>query len=130
VAQFEDLQSELVAPRRVNAILIGSFAGLALLLGSIGIYGVLSYAVGERQEITGMVLRSGIRVVACGVGLGLAGSLALARWISSELWGVRATDPWTLGTVVAVLTAVGMLACAIPARRAARVDPLVALRCE
>jgi putative ABC transport system permease protein len=144
VAKVEDLQSELVAPRRVNAILIGAFAVLALLLGSIGIYGVLSYAVGERtnefgirialgarpQEITGMVLRSGIRVVTCGIGLGLAGSLALARWISSELWGVRATDPWTLGTVLVILTAVGMLACAIPARRAARVDPLVALRCE
>jgi putative ABC transport system permease protein len=144
VASFEDLRSESDAPRRVNAILIGAFAGLALLLGSVGIYGVLSYAVGERthefgirialgarpQEITGMVLRSGIRVVACGVVLGLAGSLALARWISSELWGVRATDPWTLGTVVVVLTAVGVLACAIPARRAAKVDPLVSLRCE
>jgi putative ABC transport system permease protein len=144
VASFEDVRSEWVAPRRVNAILIGSFAGLALLLGSIGIYGVLSYAVGERthefgirialgarpREITGMVLRSGIKVVACGVGLGLVGSLALARWISAELWGVRATDPWTLGTVMAILTAVGILACAIPARRAARVDPLTALRCE
>lgn len=144
VASFEDVRSEWVAPRRVNAILITAFAGLALLLGSIGIYGVLSYAVGERtnefgiriamgarpQEITAMVLRSGIRVVAGGIGLGLAGSLALARWISSELWGVRATDPWTLGAVVVVLTAVGMLACAIPARRASRVDPLVALRCE
>jgi putative ABC transport system permease protein len=144
VASFDDVRSEWVAPRRVNAILIGSFAGLALLLGSIGIYGVLSYAVGERshefgirialgarpKEITGMVLRSGIKVVACGVGLGLVGSLALARWISAELWGVRATDPWTLGTVMAILTAVGILACAIPARRAAKVDPLVALRCE
>ncbi len=141
---FEDLRSESVAPRRVNAILISAFAGLALLLGSIGIYGVLSYAVGERthefgirialgarpKEITGMVLRSGIRVVACGVGLGLVGSLALARWISAELWGVRATDPWTLGAVAAILTAVGILACAIPARRAAKVDPLTALRCE
>jgi len=141
---FEDLRSEWVAPRRVNAILMGSFAGLALLLGSVGIYGVLSYAVGERthefgirialgarpQEITGMVLRGGIRVVACGVVLGLAGSLALARWISSELWGVRATDPWTLGTVAVILTAVGVLACAIPASRAAKVDPLVSLRCE
>jgi putative ABC transport system permease protein len=144
VANFEDLRSDWVSPRRVNAILIGAFAGLALLLGSIGIYGVLSYAVGERthefgirialgarpKEITGMVLRSGIRVVACGVGLGLAGSLVLARWISAELWGVRATDPWTLGTVITILTAVGVLACAIPARRAARVDPLAALRCE
>jgi putative ABC transport system permease protein len=144
VASFEDLRSKAVAPRRVNAILIGTFAGLALLLGSIGTYGVLSYAVGERthefgirmalgarpQEITRIVLRSGVRVVACGVALGLAGSLALARWISAELWGVSATDPWTLGTVVAILTAVGMFACAIPAIRAAKADPLAALRCE
>jgi len=144
VTKFEDLRSEWVAPRRVNAILIGGFAGLALLLGSIGIYGVLSYAVGERRhefgvrialgarprEITGMVLRSGLKVVTCGVVLGLAGSLALARWISSELWGVRATDPWTLGPVVVILTLVGILACTIPARRAAKVDPLVSLRCE
>jgi putative ABC transport system permease protein len=144
VADFEDLRSEWVAPRRVNAILIGCFAVLALVLGSVGIYGVLSFAVGERthefgirmalgarpKEITAMVLRSGIRVLACGIGLGLVGSFALARWISAELWGVRATDPWTLGTVVMVLAAVGILACAIPARRAARVDPLVSLRCN
>jgi len=73
-------------------------------------------------EITGMVLRNGIRVVACGV--------ALARWISSEPWGVRTTDPWTLGAVVAILSTVGILACTLPAMRASRVDPLAALRCE
>jgi len=69
-----------------------------------------------------MVLRNGIRVVACGV--------ALARWISSEPWGVRTTDPWTLGAVVAILSTVGILACTLPAMRASRVDPLAALRCE
>jgi len=144
LGSFEEEQSEYAAPRGVNAFLILSFATLALLLGAIGIYGVLSYAVGERThefgiriavgarpgEIVAMVLRRGMKVVAAGAALGLVGGWALARSLSAELWGVRPGDPMTFAIVAPMILAAGILACAIPARRAARVEPVVALRCE
>jgi ABC-type antimicrobial peptide transport system permease subunit len=125
-------------------LLIAAFAALALLLGSIGIYGVVAYSVGRRtheigirmalgahqQQILGMVLRKGLALIAAGVVTGLAAGLGLLRLIASQLWGISPTDPWTLAAVAAILVASGIAACSVPARRAARVDPTVALRYE
>jgi len=105
---------------------------------------VVSYSVGRRtheigvrmalgahqSQILGMVLRNGLGLIAAGVAIGLVASVGLTRLISSELWGVSATDPWTFSAVIAVLAASGLAACLLPAWRAARVDPTQALRYE
>ena len=144
LSTLEDVRSEWVAPRRANAILVMVFAALALLLGGIGVYGVLAAAVGERTHelgirialgarrigVVGLVLRQGAGLLLGGIVLGGGGSLLLARWIAAEVWGIRTIDPLTFGSVILVISAAGLLACAIPARRAVSVDPVVALRCE
>jgi len=144
VKTLDQRRAGSLAPRRVRMLLVVAFAALALLLGSIGIYGVMSYSVGRRTheigvrmalgahqgQILGMVLRSGLGLIAAGVAIGLAASAGLTRLISSELWGVSATDPWTFALVVTVLAASGFAACLLPAWRAARVDPTRALRYE
>jgi predicted permease len=144
VKTLDERRAGSLAPRRVNMLLVVAFAALALILGSIGIYGVVSYSVGRRTheigirmalgahqgQILGMVLRNGLGLIAAGVGIGLAASAGLTRLISSELWGVSATDPWTFAAVVSVLAASGSAACLLPAWRAARVDPTRALRYE
>jgi putative ABC transport system permease protein len=144
VKTLDERRTGSLAPRRVNMLLVVTFAALALILGSIGIYGVVSYSVGRRTheigvrmalgahqgQILGMVLGSGLRLIAAGVAIGLLASAALTRLIASELWGVSATDPWTFAAVVTVLAASGFAACLLPAWRAARVDPTRALRYE
>jgi len=144
VKTLDERRAGSLAPRRVNMLLVLTFAALALVLGSIGIYGVVSYSVGRRtheigvrmalgahqSQILGMVLRNGLGLIAAGVGVGLAASAGLTRLISSELWGVSPTDPWTFAAVVTVLAASGFAACLLPAWRAARVDPTRALRYE
>jgi predicted permease len=133
-----------LAARRFSMILLGAFAALALLLASIGIYGVISYVVGQqtqeigirmalgapRSHVLGMVLGKGARLVLAGVGAGIAASLALTRLMASMLFGVTPTDPMTFLCVASLLVLVALLACLAPARRATRVDPMVALRCE
>ena len=128
----------------MRTILLGAFAGLALLLSAIGVYGVISYSVAQRtHEIgvraalgasrgaqLGLVLKGGMALTATGLAIGLLGALGLTRLLSSLLFGISPRDPWTLLLVGAVLAAVAAAACFIPARRAARVDPLVALRHE
>jgi putative ABC transport system permease protein len=130
--------------RRFSTVLLGSLALLALALSSVGIYGVLSYLVGQRTREIGvrmalgatgrhvlkMVVGQGLTPVLFGVAAGLAGAFGLTRLLSSLLVGVSATDPTTFVLAPAVLTAVALLASAIPARRASRLDPLVALRAE
>jgi putative ABC transport system permease protein len=144
VKTLDERRAGSLAPRRVNMLLVLTFAALALILGSIGIYGVVSYSVGRRTheigvrmalgahqgQILGMVLRNGLRLIATGIAIGLLASAGLTRLISSELWGVSATDPWTFAVVVTVLAASGSAACLLPAWRAARVNPTRALRYE
>jgi ABC-type antimicrobial peptide transport system permease subunit len=133
-----------VGLERLTVVLVGGFGLLALVLASVGIYGVISYSVTQRTreigvrmalgagpaEILGMVLRNGLLLTLAGVGFGLAAGLGLTRLIQSLLFGVSPTDPATFVIVPLLLTAVAALACLIPARRAARVDPIVALRYE
>jgi len=124
--------------------LLGIFASIALVLVSLGIYAVLSYAVAQRTQEIGvrialgaqqrdvlkMVLGQGVALSLIGVAFGIAGALALARVLSTLLYGISATDPLTFAGVSATLIAVALLACYVPARRAMRVDPMIALRYE
>ena len=131
-------------PARVAAILLGSFGVLALILAAIGIFGVMSYSVSQRtreigirmalgastQGILRLVVGNGLRLISLGMGIGLAVAFAATRLMSALLYGVSATDTLTFGGIGVLLIAVAMLACYLPARRAAQVDPMIALRCE
>jgi putative ABC transport system permease protein len=144
VRTLEELMAERTAERRLSVLLISVFAGLALLLAAVGIYGVMSYAVAqqtqeigirmalgaERDHILRMVMRHGTLLSFLGIGIGLAVASGLARLISSLLFQTSATDPPTFSAVPILLGAVALLACYLPARRATRVDPMVALRYE
>ena len=126
------------------AKLCTGFAVLALLIACVGLYGTMSYnvtreigeigirmALGAQQgEILRMVLRKGLALITAGICIGLLASYGLTRFLASQIWGVSATDPWTFGAVVALVVITGLAACLLPARRAAGVDPLVALRYE
>jgi len=129
---------------RFGFLLMTIFGAIGLVLVTIGVYSVLAYTTTRRtqeigirmalgakgSDVLGMVIRMGLRLVGIGVGLGLIASVAIGRVIATQLWGVSAYDPWTLTCVPAVLLITGLLACWLPARRAANVDPLVALRYE
>ncbi|MGH9703661.1 MAG: FtsX-like permease family protein, partial [Candidatus Acidiferrales bacterium] len=144
VTTLDGLLADSVSPRRFSAVLIAVFAALALLLAAVGIYGVMSYTVGQRTQEIGirmalgaqpddvlkMILRRGMLLAFAGVVAGLAGSLALTRFLATLLFGVKADDPGTFAAVTALLVLVAMAACYLPARRAMRVDPMVALRYE
>jgi putative ABC transport system permease protein len=136
--------SELIAPQRFTTALMAGFAALAATLAAIGIYGVMSYTVSERTREIGvrmamgaqtgnvmrMVLRQGMVLAVAGVMIGLGASFALTRVMSGLLFGIQATDPATLAPITLLLLAVALFSCLIPARRATKVDPLVALRNE
>jgi predicted permease len=139
-----DVVAQSIASQRFSLALLGAFAGLALLLASIGIYGVLSCLVGQRTHEIGirmalgarhldvlrMVLQDGARMTLAGTAIGIVAALGLTRLMASMLFGVKPTDPITFGLVAVALCGVAFLAGYVPARRAAKVDPMVALRCE
>jgi len=146
-ARFRTLSqvySASLGSRRFNVILIGFFGVVALLLATTGVFGVMAYSVSRRTREIGvrvalgagsgdvlrMILSQGLRTIFIGVAIGIAGSLALTRTIESLLFGVTATDPLTFGGVTLLLVGAALLACYMPARRAMRVDPMVALRYE
>jgi putative ABC transport system permease protein len=141
---MRQILTESVAARQFQTSIAVAFGLSALLLTSLGIYGVVSFSVVRRtpelgirmalgaqaSDVTTMVLRQGMLPVAAGLMAGIACAFAITRLIASQLYGVTPRDPWTFATVALLLAAVGMMACWIPARRAARVDPLRALRFE
>ncbi|MGA8145670.1 MAG: ABC transporter permease [Candidatus Acidiferrales bacterium] len=141
---MEEIISDSISDRKFSMIVLATFAGLALLLSSVGIFGVISYLVGQRtreigirialgaqrKDVLALVLGEGVRLAVVGAAIGVAAALGLTRLMASMLYGVSATDPLTFAGVSCVLLSVAMLACYIPARRAMRVDPNTALRYE
>jgi putative ABC transport system permease protein len=141
---MEAVLASSIAGRRSNMLLLGVFAAIALLLTGVGVYGVISYSVAQRtqeigirialgarsQDVIALVVGNGMRLVLIGIAIGLGGAFALTRWMASMLFEVSATDPLTFAGIALMLALAAMLACWIPARRASKVDPLVALRHE
>jgi putative ABC transport system permease protein len=144
VATMEQLMARSVAARRFNTLLLGIFSSLALVLALIGIYGVVSYSVSQRQREVGirmalgahagqvlrLVLREAMTLAAIGIGLGIVLAVGLTRFLGTLLFEVSATDVTTFALTAALLAGVALIASYIPARRAAGVDPLVALRSD
>jgi len=141
---MDELLAESVGDPRFRTMLLLTFAGVALLLAAVGIYGVLVYSVSQRTrelgvrlalgaqsvDVAKLVIGEGLTLALAGIGIGLIAALALTRVMTSLLFGVTATDPRTFAAVSLLLVAVALLACWIPARRAMRVDPLISLRAD
>jgi putative ABC transport system permease protein len=144
ISTMDQLVATSLVRSRFMMLLLSVFAGLALVLACVGTYGVMAYSVAQRTREIGirmalgaqksdmvtMVINQGLRLALIGVGVGIAAAFVLTRLLSGFLYGVRPTDPLTFITVSLVLTGVALLACYVPARRAMRVDPMVALRYE
>jgi putative ABC transport system permease protein len=144
IRTMDEVLGEETATRRLGMTLLAAFAGLALLLASLGIYGVLAYFVvqhtqeigvrlalgAQRRDILGLVLKKGMMLALVGVVIGLGAAFALTRFMASLLYGVGAADPLTYAIITLLLTVVALCACYLPARRATKVDPMVALTYE
>jgi len=141
---LEEIVARSISAQRMTMVLLSVFSGLALVLSAIGIYGVISYLVGQRvheigirvalgasrNDVLRMVLGDGMGIALIGAGVGLAAALALTRLIAKMIYGVSAMDPLTFAGVAVLLMSVALLACYVPARRAMSVDPIVVLRYE
>jgi putative ABC transport system permease protein len=144
VKTMEEVLADSVADRRFSMLILTSFAATALLLSTLGVYGVVSYTVAQRTQEIGirvalgaqshhvlrMVIGQGMKLVMFGIAIGLVAAFALTRLMRALLFGVSATDPLTFTVIALLLSAVALLACWIPARRATKVDPLISLRSE
>lgn len=144
VRTMDQLLADSVSRSRFTMLLLGIFAAVALVLAAVGIYGLIAYSVtqrtpelgirmalgAQRRDVLRLVLTHGTRLTLLGVAIGVLAALALSRVLSTLLFGISATDPLTFAGVAGLLSVVALLACFIPARRATRVDPLIALRYE
>jgi putative ABC transport system permease protein len=144
VRPMEEIVARSISTQRLTMLLLSVFSGLALVLSAIGIYGVIAYLTGQRtheigvrvvlgasrKDVLRIVLGQGMRMTLIGVAIGIAAAFGLTRLITRMIYGVGATDPPTFAGVAVVLSALALAACYIPARRATRVDPMVALRYE
>jgi putative ABC transport system permease protein len=144
VHAMDELVAVSVAQQRFNMLLLGLFAALALILAAVGIYGTMAYTVNQRtheigirtalgahrRDVLRLIMRDGAKIALFGIASGIAGALALTRLMASLLFDVKPTDPATFAGVAILLALVALAACYIPARRAMRVDPMVALRYE
>ena len=142
IRTMDAIRGDLVSERRFSTLVLGIFAAVALLLSAAGVYSVMAYSINRRtgelgirkalgarpQDLVRMVLGHGLQLIGVGLVLGLSGAFFVTRVLSNQLWGVTATDPLTVGAMATLLLAVGGVACYLPARRATRVDPMVALR--
>jgi putative ABC transport system permease protein len=140
VRTLDELASESTAERRLETSLLAAFASIALVLAAVGLFAVLAFYVAQHMQefgvrlalgargLLGLVIRRGLVLLAMGVALGLPAALAMGRGMSTLLYGVEPADPGALGAAVALLSAVTLAACAVPARRAMKTDPLLALR--
>jgi putative ABC transport system permease protein len=144
IRTMQEVMASTVVQRRFAMLLLGMFAFIALALSSVGIYGVISYSVGQRtheigvrmalgassRDVLGLIMMQGMKLTLMGVAVGLAGAIAVTRFLAFLLFGITATDPITFAGITLLLSAVALVACYVPARRAMKVDPIIALRYE
>lgn len=141
---MDEVIAQSLAGRRLNLWLLGIFAGVALVLSAAGLYGLISYLVAQRtremgvrialgarrKDVLGLVMRQGAGLTGFGIGLGLAGAFAFTRLLESLLYGVSVRDPLTYAGLAVLLSVVALIATWLPARRASRIDPILAIRAE